>query len=66
MISKNIIIGQTLKAIGRIFVLVGIALTIAKWFFNVTEIDNWALLFLLPCVVLTFVGGRTSKSKIDR
>ena len=54
------------KVIGRIFVLVGIALVIAKWFFGVTQIGNWALLFLLPGVVLTFMGSQKSKSEIDR
>ena len=55
-----------LEVIGRIFVLVGIALSIAKWFFGVNEINNWSLLFLLPVVFLTYVGGQKKKSENDR
>jgi len=55
-----------LKVIGRIFVLVGGALTIAKVFFGVAEIYNWPLLFLLPGVFLTFLGGQKKKTENDR
>ena len=55
-----------LEVIGRIFVLVGIALSSAKWFFGVAEIKNWALLFLLPGVFLTYWGSQKKKSKNDR
>ena len=53
------------EVIGRIFVLVGIALSIAKWF-GVDEISNWSLLFFLPGVFLTYVGGQKKKSENDR
>ena len=60
-ILKNI----NLASIGRILVLVGIGLTISRWFFDL-EVGDWAIFFLIPGVILTYVGEKTKKPHAER
>ena len=60
-IPKNL----NLTTIGRILVVAGILLAIAKWGFGMEDIGSWTLLFLVPGVLLTYLGSHKKKSQND-
>ena len=48
-------------ALGTIFVIVGIALSLAKWFFGYEDIGSWPLAAFVPGLLLNWLGRRREK-----
>ncbi|MDG5752209.1 hypothetical protein P8R33_13930 [Qipengyuania sp. XHP0211] len=51
--------------IARILVAIGLLLALAKWFLDMDRIGNWTLVFLIPGVILTFLGNRRATRSSD-
>ncbi|WP_435200225.1 hypothetical protein [Qipengyuania sp. 902] len=61
----NIFDRLDMTTFGRIFVAIGLLLALAKWFLDMDRIGNWTLVFLIPGVILTFLGNRRAARTSD-
>ncbi len=61
----NIFDRLDMTTLGRIFVAIGLLLALAKWFLDMDRIGNWTLVFLIPGVILTFLGNRRTAQSPD-
>ena len=61
----NILDRLDMTTLGRILVAIGLLLALAKWFLDMEQIGNWTLVFLIPGVILTFLGNRRTAQSPD-
>ena len=54
-----------MTTIGRVLVVIGLLLALAKWLLDMDRIGNWTLVFLIPGVILTFLGNRRTAQSPD-
>ncbi|NJS14236.1 MAG: hypothetical protein HC788_05960 [Sphingopyxis sp.] len=47
--------------IGRVLIVIGMAMTVAKWFFGVDVIERWNLIPLVSGLALTWAARSRSK-----
>lgn len=54
-----------MTTLGRILVAIGLLLALAKWLLDMDRIGSWTLVFLIPGVILTFLGNRHKAQSSD-
>lgn len=61
----NILDRLDMTTLGRVLVLIGLLLALAKWLLDMDRIGNWTMVFLIPGVILTFLGNRRKVHSSD-